>query len=126
VTPSRRTSSSDSSKTRGAEVGHPAGQGAVAGAGGEPGVQLPDHAGAGAGRGHDRLVAGEHVHEAARERSGLALVAGVVVHLPAAGLLLRELDPVAEALEQPDDRLAGLGEHRVVEAGDEQGDTHAG
>jgi hypothetical protein len=42
------------------------------------------------------------------------------VHLPAAGLLLREVDLVAEPLEQMYDRDAGRWEQRVVEAGDEE------
>jgi NAD(P)-dependent dehydrogenase (short-subunit alcohol dehydrogenase family) len=40
--------------------------------------------------------------------------------------LLRELHPVPETLEQGHDRLPGLGEQRVVETGDEQGDAHPG
>ena len=53
------------------------------------------------------------------------LVAGVEVHLAAARLLRRELDVVAETAQQPDDRLADLGEEEVVVAGDEQADAHA-
>jgi mannose-6-phosphate isomerase-like protein (cupin superfamily) len=42
------------------------------------------------------------------------------VHLATAGLLLGEVDLVAEPLEQPRDRDAGGREQRVVEAGDEE------
>ena len=57
---------------------------------------------------------------------GLGAVAGVEVHLPAAGLLEREVDLAAQPLEQPHHRAPGAREERVVEAGDEQGDTHGG
>jgi hypothetical protein len=46
------------------------------------------------------------------------------VHLPAAGLLDRELDLVAEALEDLDRRLPRLREERVVEAGYEERYAH--
>jgi hypothetical protein len=44
------------------------------------------------------------------------------VHLAAAGLLLGEGDLASEPLQQLDYGLAGAGEQRVVEAGDEQRD----
>src|SRR5436305_770334 len=66
----------------------------------------------------------EDVEEVPDQRERLALVAGVVVHLPATGLRLGEFDRVAEPFEQPDHRAAGLGKDRVVEAGEEQGDPH--
>ena len=68
----------------------------------------------------DRLGAVEHAGEALRERRSLARVARVHVHLPAAGLLEREVDLAAEAFEQPNDRVPGLGEQRVVETGDKK------
>ena len=58
--------------------------------------------------------------EALRERRSLARVARVHVHLPAAGLLEREVDLAAKAFEQPNDRVPGLGEQRVVETGDKK------
>src|SRR5581483_10440152 len=73
----------------------------------------------------DDVVVAEHRFEAARERGRLVLVAAVRVHLAAAGLLERELDLVAEALEELDDRAAGGGKERVVEAGEEERDPHA-
>jgi len=80
--------------------------------------------GAGGGGDHHRLGVAEHVHEAPHEGQGLALVAGVVVHLAAAGLRLGELDPVPEPLQHGDGRLSGFGEERVVEAGDEERHAH--
>ena len=51
--------------------------------------------------------------------NGLAMVAGVPVHLAAAGLVGREIDRVPEALEHAHHSLAGLGKERVVVAGNE-------
>src|SRR6185369_13726035 len=51
-------------------------------------------------------------------------VAAVQVHLPAAGLLLRELHLDVQPFEQTDDRLPGGREQRVAEAGDEQAYAH--
>jgi hypothetical protein len=45
------------------------------------------------------------------------------VHLAAAGLAGGKVDGVAEALEDADDGLAGLGKQRVVIAGDEERDA---
>src|SRR3712207_7085310 len=44
--------------------------------------------------------------------------------LAAAGLLRRELDVHPEPPQQRHDRLPRRGEHRVVDAGDHQGDAH--
>jgi hypothetical protein len=46
------------------------------------------------------------------------------VHLPAAGLLLGELDIVAEPLQQPHDRPPGGWEQRVAQTRDEEADAH--
>jgi hypothetical protein len=73
----------------------------------------------------DRVVAGEDLAEAARERGALALVPGVEVHLPATGLVHRELDGHAEAVEQRHSRLADVGIERVGQARDEEGRLHA-
>ena len=51
-------------------------------------------------------------------------VAGVGVHLAAAGLALGEDDLVAEALQDGDGGLGGLGEHGVRQTRREQGDAH--
>jgi hypothetical protein len=51
------------------------------------------------------------------------MVAGVVVHLAAAGLGEREVDGVAEALEEARDGDPGPGKERVVVTGDEEGDA---
>src|SRR6185437_1744813 len=51
-------------------------------------------------------------------------IAGVEVHLPAACLRIRELDVMAQAPQHRDRRLADVREQQVVEAGDEQRDSH--
>ena len=61
----------------------------------------------------------EHVRKPARERQPLLGVAAVQVHLPAAGLLLGELDLVPEPLQQPHDGPPGGREQRVAQTGDE-------
>src|SRR5690349_1735350 len=81
-------------------------------------------AGTGAGGGDDGVVAAEGVVEGADQRLGLAPVAGVVVHLAAARLFHGELDGVTEPLQDRGHGLAGVGEERVVVAGDEQRDAH--
>jgi hypothetical protein len=47
------------------------------------------------------------------------------VHLTAARLGLGELNPVAEALEEPGGGFTHVREERVGQAGHEQGDPHA-
>lgn len=91
--------------------------------GGHFGVVITHHGDAGGGRNDDGLGVRELLHEALQEGHGFGLVAGVVVHLAAAGLAGGEVDGVAEALEDTDDGLAGAGEERVVIAGDKKRDT---
>ena len=67
-----------------------------------------------------------HVEEMAHQRHGFGVIAGVVVHLAAAGLGCAELDGVAEAFEHSHDGLAGFREKGVVITGYEQGDQHTG
>jgi hypothetical protein len=50
------------------------------------------------------------VYKSLKQRQRFGLVAGVPVHLAAAGLARREVYGVAEALEDADDGLAGRGE----------------
>jgi hypothetical protein len=88
------------------------------------GVELAHHAHTGAGGGDDGLVRREDLDEAPYQGYRLALVAGVEVHLAAAGLGEGKLDLVPEPLEHLDGRPAGLGEERVVEAGYEQRYSH--
>ena len=87
--------------------------------------------GAGAGGDDDGVpLAVEHGLEGpdvvADNLCGVFEVAGVGVHLSAADLVFREDDLVAEALEQGDRRLGGLGEHDVCQASGEESDTHRG
>ena len=85
---------------------------------------VPDRSDTRPGRRDDRVEGGERADVPLDQRQRLALVAGVHVHLTAAGLLVREDDLVAEPLEQPDGRLPDLREHGVRQAGDEQRDLH--
>ena len=62
-------------------------------------VDIAHHADTGGRGSHNDLGLAEDVHKAPDECHGLSLVTGVVVHLPAARLLLREIDRVSEALE---------------------------
>ena len=87
---------------------------------------LAHHGDAGGGGDADDFRIAEHLDEAADERDGFAVVAGVVVHLAAAGLFDGEVDGVAEPLEHARDGDARFGEQRVVVAGDEERDAHGG
>ena len=106
------------------ELGDGRGESGVAGVGGEARIALADHPHTRAGRADHRLRVVEDLDEPAHERRGLTRVAGVEVHLTAAGLLLREVHLVAEALEQVDGRSPGLRVERVRQAGDEDGGAH--
>src|SRR5919206_5070108 len=87
-------------------------------------VELAHHADAGARGSHDGLVGGEDLDEAPHQRYRLALVAGVKVHLAAAGLSQRKLDLVPEALKDLDGRPTRLRKERVIEARDKQRYAH--
>jgi L-rhamnose isomerase / sugar isomerase len=76
------------------------------------------------GGGNDDLRTAEHPDESAGEGARLFTVTGVEVHLPTAGLSVGKLDVVAEALEEPNRRDAGLRHERVGEAGHEERYTH--
>ena len=94
-------------------------------------VLVADRADARARRRDDRLTAlGERpledVDVVPHEARRVVLVAGVRVHLPAARLRLREDDLVAEPLEDGHGGPGDVGEEDVAEAGDEEGDPHAG
>jgi len=86
-------------------------------------VVIAHHGDAGGGGDDDGFGVRELVDEALQEGHGLGLVAGVVVHLAAAGLAWGEVYGVPEALEDTHDGLAGAGEERVVVAGDEERDA---
>ena len=60
----------------------------------------------------------------AHQRHRFGLIAGVVVHLAAAGLGLTELDGVTEAFEYGYNCSACSWEERVIVASDEERDMH--
>ena len=85
-------------------------------------IEIADGADA-RGRGcDDQLGIAENPDEPLGEGGRLGAVAGVQVHLPAAGLLAPELDLVTQPLEHLDDGLAGLRRERVGQTGDEERD----
>ncbi|PQM46503.1 hypothetical protein C1Y40_03333 [Mycobacterium talmoniae] len=108
------------------DAGHLPGQAGGAGPVGQHRVVVLDHRRAGPGGGQHRVVAVEGGAESLRQRHTVVLVAGVEVHLAAAGLLRGEVDLVTQPPQQPHHRLTGLRVHDVVETGDEQGDPHGG
>ena len=73
---------------------------------------------------HDRLVAVEDLDESSSQAPCLVHVAGVEVHLPAAGLLAREFELDAGALEDAHRRTADLRRERVGETRDEESVRH--
>jgi hypothetical protein len=97
----------------------------VAGLRRQPGVLVADRPGTRPARGHHRVVAVEGGHVPAHQRHRLPEVAGVDMHLAAAGLGQWHLDGAAEPLQQADRRLADVREQPVHQTGHEQGDTHA-
>ena len=125
--PSTSTSSSDSSYVRAASA-----RASARPAPCRRRARRPRRAGAGPSPTHDPLGA-TTTSTPSKARRGCATsgrasvgIAGVDVHLAAAGLGLRDDDLVAEALEQSHGRATHRREHRVDEAGDEQRDAHAG
>jgi len=86
-------------------------------------VVLAHHGDAGSRGDADGFGVAEHLHEAADERHGLAMVTGVVVHLSATGLFEREIDGVAKAFEHTGNGDSCLREQRVVIAGDKKRDA---
>jgi hypothetical protein len=63
-------------------------------------------------------------HKMADDGDRLAQIAGVPMHLAAAGLLWAKLDLVPEALKHAHDSLSRLRKERIVITGDEKGDAH--
>src|SRR5829696_3009529 len=87
-------------------------------------VELADHTDAGARRRHNSLVASKDLHKAPDERYGFPRVAGVEVHLAAAGLLEGEVYLVPEAFQELYGCPSGLRKERIVEARDKERHTH--
>ncbi len=74
-------------------------------------------------RAHHRLRRFELLHKSPQQRIRLFLVAGIPVHLPAAGLAGRKVDSMSQPLQHADHGLTRLRKQRVVIAGDEQPET---
>jgi len=87
-------------------------------------VLVPHRADAGSGRPHNDITVLEDLDVVAHQRQRLVEVAGVDMHLPAAGLGLGEHHLMAESLQQQHRGLGRVGEQGVGQAGGEQGDTH--
>ena len=83
-------------------------------------IVIAHHCYAGGRRNDDGLRILIDADKVADNGDGFAQVAGVPVHLAAAGLLGAELDFVAEAFEDAYDGFACLGKESVVVAGDEE------
>ena len=67
-----------------------------------------------------RFRIGKHFDKPLHQRQSLGLVAGVVMHLPAAGLLSRKHDGMAQAFEHAGHRDARLRKQGVVIASDKK------
>jgi hypothetical protein len=88
-------------------------------------VDITHHTGAGCRRGHDDLSRAKDLDKAPDECQRLVLVAGIVVHLPAACLFLRKIDRVAEALNQLYRCPSRLWEKGIIESGDNERKVHS-
>ncbi len=86
-------------------------------------VVLADHCHARGRWGTDDSGVLEYVNEALHERERFAAIAGVEMHLAAAGLRGKELNGVPQALQHMNNGLPRLWEQRVVVTGDERGWT---
>ncbi len=73
----------------------------------------------------DKVVAFEYVDEFADQRNGFALITGVVVHLPAAGLFRPEVNGMAEPFQHLYYGDAGGGKQQVVITSDEKRNAHS-
>jgi len=104
----------------GEDGGDPGLEGGVVELFGHFGVVGAYHGDAGGGGADDDFSVGEDFEELAEEGVGVVPVAGVVVHLATTGLGGAEFDGVAEAFEDGNDGLAGLGKEGVVVASDEE------
>lgn len=100
-------------------IGQPAVSATVRGETGHEGVMVADHRGTRSRRRDDDIVGLERPAEPIDERDAGVLVAGIEVHLAAAGLLGGEFDFVPQSPDEADHRPADLREEQVVVAGDE-------
>ena len=81
------------------------------------GIVLAHHGDAAGGRHDHGFSMPELLDKPGQKGHGVLLVAGVVVHLSAAGLAGRKVDRVAQPFKDTNDGLPRFGEERVVIAG---------
>jgi hypothetical protein len=98
-------------------------EGWVVGFAGHLGVVVAHHGDAGRRGDDDGFGVAELVDEPLEEGESFGLVAGVVVHLAAAGLCKREVDRVTQAFQHARHRDACLRKQGVVIAGNKERDT---
>jgi hypothetical protein len=90
------------------------------------GIVIADHGDTGRGWDDDGFRVAKLIDKSGNEWKSLRLVAGVPVHLAAAGLPGRKVYSVTETLEHSDNGLACRWKERVVIAGDKERDLHDG
>ena len=88
-------------------------------------VVITDHGDARSRGAADNVVAFEYVDEFSDQRNGFALITGVVVHLPAAGLFRPEVNGMAEPFQHLYYGDAGGGKQQVVITSDEKRNAHS-
>jgi hypothetical protein len=86
-------------------------------------VMQLDHAGAGAGRRDDVIIAGEGSDGLAPDRSGVGPVARIVGGLAAAGLGMRHLDRAARLFQKLHGGKADARPEQIDQAGHQQRDA---
>src|SRR5947209_8049851 len=96
----------------------------VAGEHGGSRIEVTYHTNTGRRRRDNDLGLLEYLDEVAKQLDGLALIAGVIMHLPAARLCLGKVHSEVQSLQQSRGGNADLGKERVVEASDEERDSH--
>ncbi len=83
-------------------------------------IVVANHRYAGRRRDADDLGVAKNAEEVQHHGQRFLLVAGVVVHLTATGLLSAKFNRVSQSLQHSHNGLPGGGEERVVVAGNEQ------
>src|SRR5207248_3017945 len=96
----------------------------VAGQRGDFRVEIAHHADTRRRGSDDDFGSPKDLDEVTDEWNSLALIAGVEVHLPAAGLGLRKVHRMAQTLQQQRSGDTHVGKQRIVEAGNEERNLH--